>query len=103
MNNQEIVKKDDVIYLSGRVILTIIIGEAINMTELKPHLKCKRIIKEMSKLMAIRKYGGTATEIFEKIMNIKELKKQKEFAFKIYNKFIYPEDIEFLLSNERKK
>lgn len=99
MNNQDVIKREDGIYLSGRAVLAIIIGEAVNMTELKPHLKCKKIIKEMSKLMAIRKYGGTATEIFGKIMQIKKPQEQKDFASQIYNKFIYPEDIKFLLYN----
>ena len=102
MNNQDVIRKDNEIYLSGRAILTIIIGEAVNMTELKPHIKCKKIIKEISKLMATRRYGETATTIFKKIMQIKDPKEQKDFAFQIFNTFVFLEDIEFLLRNIEK-
>lgn len=94
-----IIKKDGELYLSGEAVLTIIIEEAINATELKPHLKCIKILKEISKLMATRRYGSSATEIYKKIIQIIEAEKQKDFAYSIYNKFIYPSDIQYLLTN----
>ena len=52
--------------------------------------------------MATRRYGETATTIFKKIMQIKDPKEQKDFAFQIFNKFVFLEDIEFLLRNIEK-
>lgn len=98
MTNPDVIEKDGETYLSGRAVLMIIISEAVNMTELKPHLKCKKIVKEISKLMAIRRYGGGVSEIFEEIMKLKDPKEQKDFVFKIYDRFIFPDDIKFLLS-----
>ncbi len=94
-----IIEKEGEIYLSGEAVLTIIIGEAINATELKPHLICIKILKEISKLMAMRRYGGSANEIYRKIVQIKEPEKVRDLAYSLYNKFIYPTDIQFLLTN----
>ena len=99
MKNQDVIEKDGELYLSPKAVLVIIIDEAINETELISHIRCRKIIKEISKLMALRRYGGGATEIFNKIMKLQEPTERKDFVSNIYNKYVYLEDIDFLLSN----
>lgn len=88
------------LYFTPKGVLAVIITTATDFKdEPKATKKCKAIIQEISKLMAIRGYGKPAKKIYEEIMNIQDADGHRDFTNEIYNKYIFADDIDFLLHN----
>ncbi len=97
MNNTETI--DENTYISAKGVLQLIFGTVLfpDINEMKAYKVCKCKINEITKLLAIRKYGKKVTDIEKEISRIRTKKQMYDFIDSIYEKYIFSEDIIELL------
>ena len=88
------------ILINSRGALNLILITVIfpDITEIKAYHNCKKKVERIAELLAIRKYAKNKNVALKEIFNIKKTSEIKEFVDKIYEKFIFQEDIMNLLN-----
>ena len=102
MSNLEYKKINGEDYISARGVFKIILITVLfpDMREIKAYNICKNKINEISKILSTRRYGKTKQEIQNEIYKIKSKDQLQEFVEKVYNKYIFQEDIMRLLEGQ---
>lgn len=97
MNNTETI--DENTYISAKQVFILILVTVLfpDINEIKAYNICKCKINKISKLIATRRYGKTSNDIEKEILKIKNKEQLKNFVEKIYDKYIFQEDIIRLL------
>ena len=99
MKNEDVKTINEELYFSARGVLKLILITVIfpDINEIKAYHNCKQKINIIAELLAGRRYGKTKKDILKEISSIKTNKQLEDFVEKIYEKYIYQEDIMNLL------
>lgn len=99
MKDEDMKTVDGELYFSIRGVLKIIFITVIfpDMNEIKAYYNCKQKINIIAELLAVRRYRKTKKEVLKEISEIKTKEHLESFVEKIYEKYIFQEDITNLL------
>lgn len=95
MDNNE----DILINCKGVLVIIFITVLFPDINEIEAYHNCKRKLEVISELLALRNYGKNKTQIMKEILNIKEQNQLREYVDKIYEKYIFQQDVINILNN----